>query len=65
MQARGGTETERGRESQVDSLPSIKPKGGLIPGPQDHNLSQNQELDTRPIESPRLTLEPLKEEQTS
>ena len=39
-------------EMQADSMLSVEPdEWGLIPQPQDHNLSQNQESDTQPIES--------------
>ena len=59
MMRRGERESQAG--SQVDPYSVRSWTQGLIPQPQDHELSQNQELDSQPTEPPRcLIIEVLK-----
>ena len=44
---------ERGRERLLSRLHAQHGAQGSIPGPWDHDLSQNQELDTQLTELPR------------
>ena len=45
----------RERESEADSILSTEPNVGLDTKPGDHDLSQNQDVDTYLTELPRLS----------
>ena len=50
VEARGGTEGGRGRENLKQAPAQLRARSHE---PQDHDLSQNQELDVSPTEPPR------------